>query len=67
MRREKMIDFHSQHNEMAQVIGDRRSEAMSLGNLGLTLEKIDEHFNALQNHKKEKAIFEELKLDHMVQ
>ena len=29
--------------------------------------KLDEHFNALQNYKKAKAIYEELKLDHMVE
>jgi len=64
---QKAIDFYSQHNEMAQAIGDRWRMGASLLNLGNTLAKLDEHFNALQNYKKAKAIYEELKLDHIVE
>ena len=64
---QRAIDFHAQHNEMAQAIGDRWGMGASLLNLGNTLARLDEHFNALQNYKKAKAIYEELKLDHMVE
>ena len=45
---------------------DRWGMGASLLNLGNTLAKLDEHFNALQNYKKATAIYEELKLDHIV-
>ena len=53
--------------EIEQAIGDRWGIGASLLNLGNTLAKLDEHFNALQNYKQAKAIYEELKLDHMVE
>ena len=64
---QKAIDFHSQSMEIEQAIGDRWGMGASFLNLGNALARLDEHFNALQNYKKAKAIYEELKLDHMVE
>ena len=64
---QRAIDLYLQCNKMAQAIGDRWGMGASLLNLGNTLARLDEHFNALQNYKKAKAIYEELKLDHMVE
>jgi tetratricopeptide (TPR) repeat protein len=63
---QKAIDFHSQSMEIKQAIGDRRGMGASLNNIAGTWVKIDDHFNALQYLKQAKAIYEELKLDHMV-
>ena len=64
---QKAIDFHSQSMEIKQAISDKAGVARSLFNLGHALGKIDEHFNALQNYIKAKEIYEELKLDHIVE
>ncbi|MEB3295551.1 MAG: tetratricopeptide repeat protein [Synechococcales bacterium] len=63
----KAIDCYEQSLEIRQAIGDRWGVGASLFNLGNTLAKLDEHFNALQNYQKAKAIYEELKLDYMVE
>ena len=64
---QKATDFHSQSMEINQAIGDRWGMGASLLNLGNALARLNEHFNALQNYKKATVIYEELKLDHMVE
>jgi tetratricopeptide (TPR) repeat protein len=64
---QRAIDIHQQSLEIKRGIGDRWGEGASLNNMAAAWVKLDEHFNALQYFKQAKAIYEELKLDHIVE
>jgi tetratricopeptide (TPR) repeat protein len=64
---QRAIDFHQQYYEIAREIGDRWGEGASLLNMGITLAQLDRHDEALQSYQQALAIFEQLKLDHMVE
>jgi tetratricopeptide (TPR) repeat protein len=64
---QRAIDFCQQQYEITSEIGDRHGEANSLFNKGLALARLDYHYEALQSFQQALAIYEDLKLDHMVE
>ncbi len=65
---QRAIDFHQQSLEIRREIGDRNGEANSLFNQAIALAKYEpRRFEALDQFKQARAIYAELKLDHMVE
>jgi len=64
---QQAIDLQQQSLEIARAIGDRQGEGTSLFNMGFALARLDQHDEALQSYQQALAIYEELKLDHMVE
>ena len=64
---QRAIDFHQQSIEIAREIGNRRGIGVSLCNMANTQAKLDNHGQALLNFQQAKLIYEDLKLDHMVE
>lgn len=65
---ERAINFHQQSLEIFREIGDRSGEANSLNGLGNALSKYEPRcLEARQAYEQAKAIYAELKLDHMVE
>ncbi|HIK34045.1 MAG TPA: tetratricopeptide repeat protein [Oscillatoriales cyanobacterium M59_W2019_021] len=53
--------------EIAQQIGDRHGEALSLFNQAIALAKLKKYPDAIQSYQHAKQMFEKLKLAHMVE
>lgn len=65
---QQAIDFHQQSLEIAREIGDHRGEGAALFNTGKALAQIDDRQGeALQSYQQALAIYEALKLDHVVE
>jgi tetratricopeptide (TPR) repeat protein len=65
---QRAINFHQQSLEIRREIGDRNDEAASLFNHARSLAMYEpRRFEALGQFKQSRAIYTELKLDHMVE
>lgn len=64
---QQAIDFYQQSLVIQHKIGNRWGEGASLLNMGNALARLDRHYEALQSYKQALAIYEVLKLDHMVE
>ena len=65
---QRAINFQQQSLEIRHEICDRQGEAIAMFNQAVTLAKYEpRRFEALNQFKQSRAIFVELKLDHMVE
>jgi tetratricopeptide (TPR) repeat protein len=65
---QRAIDFYQQSIEIQREIGNRNGEASSLFNQAISLAKYEpRRFEALDQFKRARAIYVELRLDHLVE
>ena len=64
---QEALNCHQQSLEIQHEIGDMNGEGTSLFNLALTLLHLDQNDNALKHFQQALTIYENLKLDHMVE
>jgi tetratricopeptide (TPR) repeat protein/DNA-binding Xre family transcriptional regulator len=57
---QQAIDFHKQHLEIAQEIGDRQGEGIALGNLGIAYKNLGEYQRAIDFYKQHLEIAQEI-------
>lgn len=59
-------EFYEQALKLKCEIGDRYGKGMCLLELGYVLAHLGQHYKALQSYQQALAIFEDLKIDHMI-
>ena len=64
---QRAIDYHQQHLEIAQEIGNRYGEANAWFNLGLALENLNREADAIEAYGNARRLYQAMGLDADVQ